>query len=248
MSRILLVPLALLWGCTYEGEPDPRPTRTSETFKIVEYLPSPGQTGVSRSSHIDLIFNAPPDATHVSTTYLRLFSGLYERLGAVKVDLLRRRIRFSPTSSLRAELRYRFFISARLRGLNGVELADNVFFDFTTGTGSQAPPADKLPVVTARDVQPIWADRCISCHGATAPPARVDLSSSTAAVSSLMGVPSAHGDRPRVVPGDHAGSYLMLKLLDGGRITGFPMPPSGPALTARQLRLVADWIDGGALP
>ena len=248
MNRLLLVPLILLGGCTYEGDPDPRSDQTSDTFKIVQYLPSPGQTGVSRATHVDLIFNVPPDSAHVSSAYLRLFSGLYETMGTQKVDLLLRRIRFTPTSSMRAELRYQFFVSARLRGLNGAGLEDNIFFDFTTGTGNQPPPAAKQPPVTARDVQALWGARCTSCHGSSAPPARVDLSSPAAALRSLAGVPSTGGDRPRVVPGDHAGSYLMLKLLDSSKITSFPMPPTGPGLSDQQLRQVADWIDGGALP
>jgi len=248
LIRYLLVPLVLLWGCTYEGDPDPRPDQTSKTFEIVEYLPSPGQTGVSRATHVDLVFNVPPDAVHVSAAYLRLFSGLYEKLGTRKIDLLRRRIRFTPASAMRAELRYRFFVSAKLRGLNGATLADNVFFDFTTGTGTQPPTVAKPPVVTARDVQSLWAARCVWCHGASRPPARVDLSTPAAALRSLVGAPSTGGNRPRVVPRDHARSYLMLKLLDLGGMTGFPMPPLSPALSAAQLRQVADWIDGGALP
>lgn len=245
-----LVPLVvlLLGGCTYEGDPDPRPTQTTTPLEIIKYAPSPGETGVSRAAWVDLVFNAPPDGAHVSSAYLRLFSGLYETIGTHKVDLLKRRIRFSPTTALRGELRYEFYVSARIRGINGSTLADNVFFDFTTGAGSQAPPATTPPAVTARKVQDIWAARCTSCHGAEAPPARVDLSTAAAALRSLKGVPSMGANRPRVVPGDHARSYLMLKLLDVGGVTGFVMPPSGPALTATQLRQVADWIDGGALP
>ncbi len=250
MIKVLLLPLAaaLLWGCTYEGDPDPRPPTTNTALEIVTYAPAPGATGVSRAAHIDLVFNAPPDGALVSSSHLRLFSGLYETIGTHKVDLLARRIRFSPTATLRGELRYEFYVSARIRGINGATLADNVFFDFTTGSGTQAPPAATPPAVTAKDVQAIWAARCISCHGAKAPPARVDLSTTAAALRSLEGVPSMGASRPRVVPGDHARSYLMLKLLDQGGITGFRMPPSGPALTAKQLRQVADWIDGGALP
>ena len=247
MTLPLLVLLVLIGGCTYEGDPDPRRAHTDLTFSIVQYLPRPGQTEISRATHIDLTFNVAPDAAHVSAAYLRLFSGLYETQGTQKVDLLKRRIRFTPTSSLRGELRYQFFISAKHRGLNGANLADNIFFDFTTGSHSQPPPVSKLTPVTARDVQSLWSARCTSCHGPVDPPARVDLSSADATLRSLKGAPSSGAPRTRVVPGDHARSYLMLKLLNRGGVSGFPMPPAGPALSDQQLRQVADWIDGGAL-
>lgn len=246
MTLPLLVLLVLIGGCTYEGDPDPRRAHTDLTFSIVQYLPRPGQTEISRATHIDLTFNVAPDAAHVSAAYLRLFSGLYETQGTQKVDLLKRRIRFTPTSSLRGELRYQFFISAKHRGLNGANLADNIFFDFTTGRSLGLPPRPGADV-SARALQPVWNGHCLSCHGA-APRARVDLSSAAAAITSLKGVRAAGSHRQRVVPGDHAASYLMLKLLDQGGIAGHPMPPSGSPLSATQLRQVADWIDGGARP
>ena len=54
-------------------------------------------------------------------------------------------------------------------------------------------------------------------------------------------------------PGDSARSYLLRKLLPaapaGGPISGVygQREPPGDPLPEDQLRLIADWIDGGAL-
>ena len=243
MIRHLLLLSPLLAGCTYEGDLDPG---EPQLFEIISYAPKPGEVGVDRNARLDLKFNVPPDAAHVASAYLRVFSGLYEKQGTLRVDLLERRVRFTPTTEMRSDLRYQVFVSARLRGLNGVALADNIFFDFTTGRSLGLPPRPGADV-SARALQPVWNGHCLSCHGA-APRARVDLSSAAAAITSLKGVRAAGSHRQRVVPGDHAASYLMLKLLDQGGIAGHPMPPSGSPLSATQLRQVADWIDGGARP
>ena len=70
----------------------------------------------------------------------------------------------------------------------------------------------------------------------------------------LVGVPSRQADRLRLVePGDSSRSYLLRKLLpaspDGGPIAGVSgqREPPGEPLPEDQLRLIAAWIDGGAL-
>lgn len=248
-APLFLLLLLVASGCTYpEEQPDTRPGSSELTFKLVSQRPTPGQTGVQRDAVVDLVFSQPPDGASVAAAYVRLFSGLYESIGSIKVDLLQQRIRFAVSSPLRANLRHQLFISERIRGLNGATLAENIFADFTTGQAlsTDAPPA--TPRVTARDLQPLWDTHCVSCHGASAPRRKVDLSSPAAAVASLRGAASADGRGQRVTPGDHSRSYLMLKLLDRGGIIGFPMPPVGPRLERKQLQQVADWIDGGALP
>jgi len=51
----------------------------------------------------------------------------------------------------------------------------------------------------------------------------------------------------RVLPGHHARSYLLRKLLGEGDHLGPQMPPEGPRLSSQELRRVADWIDSGAI-
>jgi hypothetical protein len=74
----------------------------------------------------------------------------------------------------------------------------------------------------------------------------LDLSSPEMVRRTLRGVPGSTG-MVKVRPGDHARSYLMLKLLGEGGHLGPPMPPDEPRLSRIDLRRVADWIDAGAL-
>ena len=50
----------------------------------------------------------------------------------------------------------------------------------------------------------------------------------------------------RVVAGDVDASYIVKKLRGDSDIEGAPMPPGGK-LPNRKLRLIEDWIEGGAL-
>ena len=86
-------------------------------------------------------------------------------------------------------------------------------------------------------------------------PAAAGLSLCAAdAWNALVGVPSRQVDELRLVEaGDSARSYLLRKLLPasagGGPITGVSgqREPPGEPLPEDQLRLIAAWIDGGAL-
>jgi hypothetical protein len=69
-----------------------------------------------------------------------------------------------------------------------------------------------------------------------------------------VGVPARQSDKLQLVePGDSARSYLLRKLLPAttpdGRLPGVPgqREPPGEPLSEDQLRMIAAWIDGGAL-
>jgi hypothetical protein len=133
----------------------------------------------------------------------------------------------------------------------------------TSGTASGA-----MSGATTSDagVAPTFADvytnvigcTCVPCHG---PPAgattggftngKLDLSSSTAAYMNLVGVKatgSACGTKnlTRVVAGNAATSLLYNKVAGGTVPCGDPMPDGKPKLTADQVTLIKNWINGGA--
>lgn len=97
----------------------------------------------------------------------------------------------------------------------------------------------------AADIQPIFTGRCAipGCH-VTPTEANLGLVLTDPATSraNLVNVDSV--EIPgilRVVPGDAANSYLMLKL------DAFEMPKEGPALSQGTRDTIRNWIDQGAL-
>ncbi|MCK5798667.1 MAG: hypothetical protein KAI47_15850 [Deltaproteobacteria bacterium] len=246
--RRTLVPLVLallqiLSACTYGSDAGPR-AAAPEDLKIIHLAPLPGAHHVPINPMIDVVFSAPLGTEAVDIGALRLFSGGVETQGHLHVDLLERRLRLIPDVSLVPMLRYRVYVRAHLRGLDGSRsLAEPTIFDFTTGSESQAPPAPR-PSVNDAEVQPLWRERCVTCHNEARPTAGIDLASIARVRASLFNQPSPIASVSLIRPGDHARSYLLRKLLDAGGITGAPMPPAGPRLDTPTLRLVADWIDG----
>lgn len=245
--RLSLLLIPLLGACSYPTDGDPRPEWEGRRAALERSDPAAGALGVPRAAPLTLVLDGPPDPRTVIPANLRIFSGLAEFNGTLAVDLLRRRVSFRPDTPLGGSLRHQLYVSGRLATLDGRTLGDNVIFDFTTGEslGTPTPPGPTSPP-TARDLQPLWDARCVSCHGGPLPQAGLDLSRPGRAVETLRGVPARQGGWLRVAPGDHARSHLLHKLLDRGGIIGFPMPPGGPPLSATELRRVADWVDGGA--
>ncbi len=80
-------------------------------------------------------------------------------------------------------------------------------------------------------IQPIFDDRCVSCHGSMG---GLNLTS----YDNLMDG-GLSGDE--VVPYDHASSELWIRVNSG------QMPPGNNDLTGEQVNLIAQWIDEGAL-
>jgi len=80
-------------------------------------------------------------------------------------------------------------------------------------------------------IQPIFDDRCVSCHGSMG---GLNLTS----YENLMDG-GLSGDE--VTPYDHASSELWIRVNSG------QMPPGNNDLTDEQIDLIAQWIDEGAL-
>jgi len=104
------------------------------------------------------------------------------------------------------------------------------------GAQTKLPPAASKKVDYKRDIQPLLAQRCYSCHGAEVQQAglRLDLRQ-----NALRG-----GDYGPVIKiGDSAASKLIRRVVDGDG--GLQMPPDGP-LSADEIGLLRAWIDQGA--
>jgi len=246
---LLIGLLATCQGCTYasdEADTVGLVAGRPQTFELTSTSPAAGASDVSPNSPIDLVFSVPPDSDTVNSASVRVFAGLIETLGYLHVDLLDRRIRFTPTEPLRPRLRHQVYVHRSLTGLNGAQLVQTVVFNFTTGQEDRLPPPPPPAAVDPAAVQAVWDRHCSSCHSPPGAPDGVDLSSPQTARLSLWGAPSAHPGRLRVDPGSHASSYLMLKLLGVGGFVGFPMPPADPTLPRDALRRIASWIDEGA--
>src|SRR3954463_1746411 len=89
----------------------------------------------------------------------------------------------------------------------------------------------------ARDVAPILAKNCLSCHNASQQMSQLDLSSRAAAVK------GGQKSGPAIVPGDAAKSPLYR------RLTGQDQPamPLGARLSDAEIQIIRDWIESGAV-
>jgi mono/diheme cytochrome c family protein len=97
------------------------------------------------------------------------------------------------------------------------------------------PPAAKTRIEFTRDIEPLLARRCLSCHGAQQQMSGLRLDQKEAALKGgAAGVD--------IVPGKSAESRL-IRLVAG--IGQKFMPPVGAHLTAEEVGLLRAWIDQG---
>jgi hypothetical protein len=102
---------------------------------------------------------------------------------------------------------------------------------------SKLPPAPKEPVDFARDIRPIFARSCHSCHGVSKQKGGLRLD---------LGAEAKKGGNSGAAwkAGDSAHSRLILAV--AGLDTELKMPPRGGMLTAVEVGKVRAWIDQGA--
>src|SRR5262245_16209764 len=100
------------------------------------------------------------------------------------------------------------------------------------------PPPAKGALDFRRDVEPILHTKCYGCHGPSMQMngLRFDLKE-----AAMKGGYSG----PALSPGNSAQSLLIQRVVSSKE--GFKMPPTGPALTSREIGILRGWIDQGAL-
>jgi ankyrin repeat protein len=112
-------------------------------------------------------------------------------------------------------------------------------FVFTAALGfsqTKLPPASTAKVDFLKDVQPLLAQKCHSCHG--------DLVQQSGLRLDRRQLALRGGDYgPVIIPGKSAESKLIRRLVNGDG--GLQMPPTGP-LSDEEIGLLRAWIDQGA--
>ena len=102
---------------------------------------------------------------------------------------------------------------------------------------SKLPPAAARPVDFAKDIQPLFAKHCYSCHGPEKQKADLRWDDKASAFRS--------GDNgPYLVPGK-SGESRVIQLVAGLEPDSI-MPPKGEPLSAAEIGLLRAWIDQGA--
>ena len=104
-----------------------------------------------------------------------------------------------------------------------------------------APAAEKdVPHAWDAQVRPIFAQHCIGCHGSEIQMAGLRLDRGE---SALRG-----GAGGAVIIAEQSAQSLLIQRLSLPRTDAGAMPPPGnPGPTEEQIRILAEWIDGGAL-
>ncbi|MDA0205211.1 MAG: PSD1 and planctomycete cytochrome C domain-containing protein [Acidobacteria bacterium] len=107
----------------------------------------------------------------------------------------------------------------------------------TAAVAQDLPPAATETVDFAKQIQPIFEQRCVGCHG---PGQQFNGLRLDRKADALKGGASG----PAILPGDSANSRL-IHLVAGYQVK-VVMPPTGDPLTAQQVGLLRAWIDQGA--
>ncbi len=89
-----------------------------------------------------------------------------------------------------------------------------------------------------RDIQPLLAKHCVSCHGPDAQEGGLRLHSKRATM--------AGGDQGEVIIPGQSGKSRLIALITGQNDDGLQMPPDEP-LSAHEIALFKRWIDQGAV-
>ncbi len=97
------------------------------------------------------------------------------------------------------------------------------------------------PTLTSIQAQ-VFNAYCVSCHSGSSPSGELDLSAGNA-FTNLVNVPSVASGLKRVVPGNSAQSYLILRL---NGANNEPIMPPGGKLAPATIQTIAQWIDAGA--
>ena len=104
-----------------------------------------------------------------------------------------------------------------------------------TGPASAENAAHKIDF--AKDIEPIFADKCYSCHGPKRSESNFRLDDKASAFKG--------GDNGKdIVPGKSAESLLIQAV--SGKNSDLKMPKKGDPLTQQQIALLTAWIDQGA--
>jgi outer membrane lipoprotein-sorting protein len=115
----------------------------------------------------------------------------------------------------------------------GAEPLPESEFTFVAPPGAKLQDAPKVEAVPYSKIQAIFDRSCVRCHGGGG---ALDL-------TSYGGLMAGAGGRPVILPGDPKGSAL-VQYIQGNRSPR--MPKGGQPLSHQDIKLISDWIAGGA--
>ena len=251
--------LALAPACSYPTDDTPYSGACVRLHPLA-FVPLPNSVGVPTDIIFRITFDDYPDPDTVRSDSLLLTTGYFWVPGTYGVDLIGKAAVMRPINSLAPRLGYGLHLRPGLASLAGCP-GTSEELEFVTGDGPIGQPPAETPAFAS--VQAILDAKCGGgCHlggddGGTGAWRRRRRGCRCARPT--PGTPWSASRRGRstslrlVEPGDSARSYLLRKLLPaspgGGPITGVSgqREPPGEPLPEDQLRLIAAWIDGGAL-
>jgi hypothetical protein len=250
VAALLLVWGLWLPGCLWPTDEPYLAAQEPPPLELVSTAPEPGAQGVPPNGVVVFTFDAPVHPDAVSRETLFLTAGTADVASSRRVHLLDCSVTLRPHAPLAPLLAHRAEV-AGIYGFTAGPLAELHAVVFTTGDASVVEPPAPPPAL-AEVFSAVLAPRCASCHSGALPPAGLDLTTVDQAAAGLISRESPlRPGSTLVVPGRHASSYLMWKLLALPSIFGDRMPPDGDwpadrgcANTDADLRLIADWIDG----
>lgn len=105
------------------------------------------------------------------------------------------------------------------------------------GGDTAAPAGDAKTISFAADVKPILDKHCADCHLGGGSKGGFNLDTHENALASGR-------NGARIVPGDSAGSNLILRVAHDPSVK--KMPPKGEALSADEVATLKAWVDQGA--
>jgi mono/diheme cytochrome c family protein len=103
----------------------------------------------------------------------------------------------------------------------------------TTALTTTIPVVDPASVSYSKDVQPIFEQHCLDCHGYEDPEKGLQLTSQSAVLSGSE-------DGPVIEPGNPEKSYLIEQITKGR------MPKRGKKLTPEEIAIITAWVKAGA--
>jgi hypothetical protein len=110
------------------------------------------------------------------------------------------------------------------------------------GAAALGQALSAAPVDFARDIRPVFSDRCFACHGPDEATRKVGLRLDTE-----TGLRTPRGQHIPVVPGNPAASEVMKRIAPQNPAMRMPPSWSGQKpLTAREVDLIREWIAQGA--
>ena len=144
----------------------------------------------------------------------------------------------SSTSSLASSIGPTFGLKAAGCAAVSAIVLVAAFTHNANATKGAPDPRPEPPVDFARDIAPIFADRCVGCHGPEKQRSgyRLDVRATALTGGELSA--------PNIVPGDAAGSPLVRYI--SGADPEMEMPPRGEPVSAQEIALIRRWIDEGA--